>query len=309
MSAEGLPGFEQEAKSETFFESQFAVKEKLRVAGGIAEVMDIKPDNPKTEVPVFFGPAWGCTLEVYKPALRTLVEQNRRVISLNHPRIGGENLKDISPQEAVEKYPNEELRKALNVIDVLNQKGIEQVDAVTHSESAVNVVIAAMLHPEKFRNIVFFAPAGLIGEDTFTRLLKGFSGQSKRAESLKATGHLPEIPLTETEKNVASVAMKEGLKYFAKNPIRAIKEARDISKSQIHDIIRYLHKEKGIGIIEMSGVDDPVFPMERMQKMVKAGMIDGFLSLRGGHGEIGNHPELYMTAAEQMLTAVEEKKR
>ncbi len=37
-------------------------------------------------------------------------------------------------------------------------------------------------------------------------------------------------------------------------------------------------------------------------------MIDGFLSIRGGHGEIGGHPR-FMTAAEQMLTALEAKRK
>ena len=276
-------------------------------------LLDIRPDNPKTEVPVLLAHAWGCTNEVYKPAIRTLSESGRRVMSLDHPRIGGDINKRAS-REVLEKYPNEEVRKAYDILDLLNRKGIEKTDVVAHSEAAINIAIAATLHPEKFRNIVFYGPAGLIGEDTFTRLLKGFAGQSKRAESLKATpaaektSGFSEIPITETEKKVAAAAAKEAIKYFAKNPVRAVKEAWGISKSQIHEMLRYLH-EKGIGIVVMAAVDDPVFQMEQMQKIAKTDMLDGFLSVRGGHGEIGNHPELYMAAAEKMLTALEEKKK
>jgi hypothetical protein len=99
------------------------------------------------------------------------------------------------------------------------------------------------------------------------------------------------------------------LKYILKNPIRSLNEGWDMAnnKSQIHDMLRLLH-EKGIGIVVMSGVDDPVFPMDKMQQIAKADMLDGFLSLRGGHGEIGNHPDRYMTAAEDMLTKIEEKR-
>jgi len=239
--------------------------------------------------------------------LQALAEKQRRVISLDHPRFGGDM--SIAPEEAVGKYPNEELRKAMNILGVLDQKGIEKVDVVAHSEGAVNAVIAAVLHPEKFRTLVLVAPAGMIGEDTFTRLLKGFAGQSKgRGESMNNPDFPLEIPISETEKKVGATAAKEAIKYMAKNPVRAFREGRGIAKSQIHDMLAFLH-EKGVGIVVMSGVDDPVFPMERMQEIAKADMLDGFLSVRGAHGAIGEHPELYMTAADEMLTAVEEKKR
>ena len=203
----------------------------------------------------------------------------------------------ISPDEAVDKYPAEELRKALNIIGILDQKGVEKVKIIGHSEGAVNAVIAAVLRSDFFmgeKGALFLdGPAGLIGEDKFTRLLKGFAGQSKRAKSLAGIPATedgpgwPEIPMTDTEKEVASAAMTEAIKYMAKNPVRAFREGRDIARSQIHDMLRYLH-EKGVGIVVMAGVDDPVFPMERMNReddgIVKADMLDGFLSVRGGHG-------------------------
>ncbi len=298
------------------FEDQFTKVEKFKVAGGIAEVVDIKSENPKIGIPVFFAPAWGCATEVYKPALEVLSKTQRRVISLNHPRIGG-SMKDIVPDEIAKKYPTEVMRKALNILGVLDQKGIEKTDVIAHSEGAINTVIAATLHPEKFRNIVLFAPAGLIGEDKFIRLLQGFAGQAKRAETLSEKPlaqvegqagytYWPEIPVTEIEKQVASKAAREAVKYLVKNPIRGVNEARGIAKIQIHDMLRYLHG-KGIGIVVMSGVDDPVFPMNNMQQIAKIDMLNGFVSLRGGHGEIGNHPERYMAAAEEMLTALEKR--
>lgn len=291
------------------FEEQFADRKEFRVAGGTAEVVDITPSSGRTGEPVLFAPAWGCTLEVYKPAFKTLVEENVRTISLDHPRRGG----DMSsvPEKAVEKYPYETLRRALNITGVLEQKGVEKTGVIAHSAGAADVIVAAMLHPEKFRNIILYGGAGLIGKDRFMRLLKGFVGQSKRAESLKGTEKFPEISVTETEKEVAAKAAKEALKYLAGNPIRALKEAAALTdeKAQILEMLRYLHNEKGIGMGIIHGVDDPVFPMERVQEMVKADMIDGFLSVRGGHGEIGNHPERYMTAAKKMLDAIEKKKR
>lgn len=283
--------FETHTPSKESFEDQFSKTEEYKVAGGKAEIVDIQlSDTPKTEVPLLLAPAWACTTETYRPVLKTLAETERRVIGINHPRLGGDM--DIAPEEAAEKYPYEQVRKALNMLGVLDQKGIEKTDVIAHSEGAVNVAVAAMLYPEKFRNIVFYAPAGLIGEDTFSRLLKGFAGQSKPAESLAG------IKVDDDVTNSA----KEALKYLAKNPVRGINEARDIAKSQIHDVLRYLHS-KGIGIVVMASVDDPVFPMDRIQKVAKEDMLDGFLSVRGGHALLNMHA----LAAEKMLTALEKK--
>ncbi len=103
-------------------ERQFGEREKLRVAGGIAEVVDIKPEKAKTDVPVLLAPAWGYTIDTYKDVMKTLAQQERRVLSLNHPRHGYDT--DEVPKDAAQ-YPTEELRKAMNIIGVLEQKGVD----------------------------------------------------------------------------------------------------------------------------------------------------------------------------------------
>lgn len=305
---EKLAGQTENVSIENLFESQFAKKERFEVPGGVAEVTQVSPENHKTEVPVFLAPGWGLTAKTYKFAMEDLVKRGRTVITINHPRLGGGSAMDFKPEEAPDKYPAEQLRKALNILGVLEKKEIEKTDVIAHSEGAANAVIAAMLRPEKFRNIVLVAPAGLIGEDAFGRLLKGFAGQMKRPASLGAGKGFSEIPISETEKAVSSAALSDVLRYLAKNPIRGMKEAMEVSEIKIHKMLRYL-KEKGIGVVVMATVDDPVFPMDKIQKIAKEDMLDGFLSLRGGHGTAFEHPELYMAAAEQMLTAVEEKRR
>lgn len=305
MPQESFSNFETEKRGE-YFEDQFNQREKIKVAGGTAEVVDVTPENLQDEVPVFLAPAWGCTIDIYKNAIEKLVECDRRVISLNHPRLGG----DISeaPEEALEKYPHEQVRKALNILGTLNSKEVPKIDAIAHSEGAVNLMIAAMLNPEKFRDIVLYAPAGLIGEDKFTRLIEGFSKQDENKLDIDT------LPMSEERKSEYKEAhknierfMQEFLPYVAKNPIRSLREARDISKSQIHDLLRFLHQEKGIKIAVMAGTEDPVFPMERIQDTVTTDMLDGFLSVRGGHGELGDNPELYMVAAAEMLEKLKEK--
>jgi pimeloyl-ACP methyl ester carboxylesterase len=290
-------GFESE--SEKSFEAQFAHREHFEVAGGDAEVVDIMPEKLKDETPVFLAPAWGLNVDVYKRAIETLSGRERRVISLSHPRRGGD-LKAKSSDEERKKYPQEELRKAYNILEVMEKKKISQVDAIAHSEAAINVTIAAMLHPERFRNVVYYAPAGLIGRDTFTQLINRFSKQERGAS-------LADVPITEEEKETGAAAHASWSSYLRANPVRGIREANEISQSQIHEMIRYLH-QKGIGIVVASGIDDPVFPTNKMKHIAKLDSIDGFLSMRGGHGGIGDVPDEFMVTIEQMLSALEQQR-
>ena len=286
----------------TNFESQFANKEKFFINGVTVESVDINPENPKTETPVLIAPGYGATMDSFKPGMEILVEKNRRVISLNHPRRGG-TVPD-SLNEEVEKYPREELRKAQTILGLIEQKNIEKIDVIAHSEGAINVAIAAMLHPEKFRNIVFYAPAGLIGNDNLFRLIKGAIAGSKRPESIS------KFPVTEAEKNYLASTANITSEYQNKNLVRAVKEVLAISRVQIQEMLKYL-REKGVKVVAIAAVDDTLFPMEKMQKdrNVTTDFVDGFLSVRGGHIQIQTHPELYMDAAEGMITALEKKEK
>ena len=289
-----------ESGSQKDFEAQFAHREYFDVAGGEAEVVDITPEKLKDETPVLVAPAWGLNVDVYKRAIETLSEEReRRVISLSHPRRGGD-LKAKSSEEERKKYPQEELRKAYNILGVLEQKNIPQVDAIAHSEAGINVTIAAVLDLKKFRNIAYYVPAGLNGRDTLTNLLNRFFRQ-ERGESLA------DVPISDGEKETGAAAHKSWVSYLLANPVRAVREANEISESDIHEMIRYLH-DNGIGIVVASGIDDPVFPTRKMQKIAKLDMIDGFLSMRGGHGGLGDIPEEFAVRLEGMLSALQEQK-
>lgn len=282
------------------FEQQFAHPQHKKIAGVLVDVFDLNPNEAKSPTPVLFGTGGGCTTEVYKPALETLVIEGRRVISLNHSRTGGDAIDAKSGP-----YPKEEFRKALNMIAVMDEMGITQADGVGHSSGAADLVIAAKLRPDLFRNLILYAPAGMVGKDTFFRFAKGYMGQFKgRPDSMK------KIPISQTEKDIPIVALKEGLKMFLKNPARLVKEVLDVPNIQIYDLLEELHQQ-GIGIVIMSGVDDPVFPQEKMQELLKndGAMIDGFVSLKGGHGTLGDIPHKFMKAVESILTKLEGKKK
>jgi hypothetical protein len=175
-----------------------------------------------------------------------------------------------------------------------------------------------MLAPERFRNIVLVGPAGLIGDDTPVRLAKSFlkDSSSERKPSLE------EIPWSDEEIEQAKEdgveltqypklsgppfsprALVDVAKYVASNPSRSAKEVIGIARTRLEKVLEEVHN-RGIGVIIMTNVDDPVFPTMEIANMVKAEMIDGFLSMRGGHGELVGKPERFMVAAEEMLRSL-----
>lgn len=299
-------------------DNPYVTQESFVINGAQVDAIDIKPKNQKEEVPVLIAPGHSATKDSVRPGLDVLAQRGRRAISFDYPRKGG-TIPELHNEE-VEKwyekrgqdYPDwssEELRKAHTLLGLLEQKKIDKVDVIAYSEAAINVCIAAMLRPEKFidRTIILYSPAGLIGKDTFFRLVKGVVSQPKRPESML------HIPVTEAETKNIKLMQRESGKYNKANRLRSLREGIAISKAQIEDMLLYLH-EKGIRIIVIQGVDDTVFPMDRMQKIIKPiskknGFVDGFLSVSGGHVEVLTHPEFFMNAIEKMLEKPKDEKK
>jgi len=265
------------------------------------ELVDINPENKKTEVPVLVAPGWGNTPKALQEVFKTISEKERRVLSLGHPR-------EISIEAPDKKeYPLEELQKAQNLLSVIDKQEIEKTDAIGYSEGGLNVLIAASLAPEKFRNIVLIAPAGMIGRDSFLNLAGRFAKEVARENSQA---------IFDSQKRRRLTAMStELLKYVGRSVGLATKEVAAISKADIYQLLEELKKE-GIGISIICGVDDEVFPMDKIQKQmaenIAAGkpasaFLDGFYSVAGHHGEIILNPEKYAGAAEAAISALENK--
>lgn len=301
-------------------------KETLRINDVDVEIGEYIPEKPKSEVPVLIAPGWSDTVEVHEKGMKILADEGRRSLSLSHPRHGGTIAETFN--EEAEKYPDEEMRKAQSLLGFLEQKNIEKVDVVAHSEGAINACIAAMLQPEKFRSIILYAPAGLIGNDNLLRLMWGTMIHAKRKDLETLSG----FPITEEENEQDALIGRENAKYITENPLRALKETIAISRVQIQDILRYL-RSKGVNIVVMAAVEDTFFPMGEveetkdeqgnvvrrefvegrgMQKNIDSSFVDGFLSIRGGHMQFKSNPEIMMPVVGSIFTTLEvrdEKKR
>ncbi len=265
------------------------------------ELVDINPENKKTEVPVLVAPGWGNTPKTLREVFQVISQKERRVLSLGHPR----EISIEAPDK--EKYPLEELQKAQNLLNLIDKQQIEKTDAIGYSEGGLNVLIAAALAPEKFRNIVLVAPAGMIGKDSFLNLAGRFAKEIVR-ENAQA--------IFDSEKRRRLTVMSsELLKYIGQGFNQARKEVVAISKADIYQTLKEL-KEKGIGISVICGVDDEVIPMDKIQKQmaenIAAGkpasdFLDGFYSVKGHHQELILNPEKYADAAEAAISALEKK--
>ncbi len=278
-------------KLKSSLEKQFLNKEIVEFDNDKLEVVDIKPEIEKSEVPVVVAPGWGATPEVLKDNILTLAEEGRRTISINAPH-------GIETQEEGH-FPEVELRKVTALIETLDKKGIDKVDAVAHSEAGIYTTIAATLYPEKFRNLVLVDPGGMIGEDNMARLAKDFThdvGIKQTMNSFKNPKHIKPILR----------AFKEAGKTIVDNPVKSTQEVMAIANTQIHELLKGL-KEQGIGISIIHGVDDKAFPMDRVQEIADKDQLDGFYSVKGTHNQFYLQPKEYTQLAEQALSALEAK--
>lgn len=285
-------------------EEQFQDPEKLELEGEQYNIVDIKPDITKSEVPVWVNPGWAVSPKTFKENILSLAESGRRTMSVDAPH-------GIDPSEVLgEQVPEAQLRKALAILEVLEQKDVEKIDVVAHSEGAMNIAIAACLKPEKFRNLVMINPAGMVGKRTFWGLARDFASEilSQQINSLKKAKI--------NKQEIQSVV--DAIRAVAKSPHKSYKEVEAMGEFQIHELLKIL-KKVGLHVTVIHSVDDKVFPMDQVQQTIqpfedknnpsRSGkykeMVDGFISIKGSHNKIFLEPRKYTQAAIHALEAME----
>ena len=313
------------------FDRQFI--RRMQIGGVETNVMDATPEHLSSEAPVLIAPAWAIPMRAYKPGAKVLMEEGSRVLSLDHPRRGDVIRLNADQRETLKNFPSEAVRKASQFIELLDKKGVDAehpADVVAHSEGCLNTIAAALAAPEKFRGIVLYGAPGFGGPDSTLRLLSGWIGQivnpmpvigsqdlksldaisvsdeSKRIAKERGQIAIEYPPIEVTPETKAALADGGGgdIKYIADNPIRSVKEAYGLAQIELLDLIQPL-RERGIKVAIISGVDDLVFPNADMQKNIGKGKLDGFLSVRGKHGQLAETPEHHMRAAAILLKQFE----
>ena len=205
-------------------------------------------------------------------------------------------------------YAAAELRKAAAMLRTLEEKGVEQMDIVAHSESAIWTLIVATMHPEKIRNVVLIDPAGLIDKDSTPRLATSFC-----LDIVQGALNKEKLPRPKAERSVQPGSPADlfgALKNMAGDPMHSLKEVLALRDADVRGILENLKAKKTEGgqgkhIAIVQGARDVIFPMERMNKIVNTKQVDGFYSVYDAHNEINSNPEAYIHVIDHALDALE----
>jgi len=281
-------------------DEQIIDKKEMKILDGKVEYTEVQPEKLKTEVPLILAPGFaGDIAFAFKETMRTFAEKERATIAIEHPHSVKEVPESIPTH--IKERPLEEVRKAAAMLEFFEQKGLNKVDALAHSEGAVYTLLAAAASPKKFRSLVLTNPAGLIGKDNLFQFTKrSFLGPGKKGEA---------FPGEKMVQPKESVLKGEGmLGFILHNPKKAFKDLRALTNSDVHSLLKELH-DKGVRIAILAGVDDRMFPAKKLSTDLSeySNEIDGFLSLKGGHTEILDHPEMYAKTVDSLLTSLAKK--
>jgi hypothetical protein len=82
-------------------------------------------------------------------------------------------------------------------------------------------------------------------------------------------------------------AVVNPLVYALTHPLRAAAQIAALARWHSLDLLAELH-DSDVGVVVISGVDNRVFPIDRVGPLVREGMqlVDGFHAVRGGHAKL-----------------------
>jgi predicted ATP-grasp superfamily ATP-dependent carboligase len=257
------------AESREFFERQYESPQRVEAGRDSFLIFDIRPMQSKSELPILFCPGWMENPENHKETIYALYRLGRRTIFPDSPH-------GIEPKERT-LYPEAELRKAAVLIETLRLLKISEVDAIAHSEGAINLAIAATAETKSpFRNVVFHSPAGMCDAASLLRgAWRGF--QEALHENIRQKTRL-------TERQLLRDAQRRRM-YLWKTLRQTLLEACAIVRADIRGMLVTMRRQ-GTAIAVIHAVDDRLFRMNKMQRNLDATMVDGFYSVEGGHQQL-----------------------
>ena len=273
------------------FDAQWSQPTHLTVGTDEVDIYNIKPSQEKSGVPVVLVPGWGGTPEMYRMNVAMLAERGRRTLMVKAPH----GLND-SGLPSKNEIPKAQARRIAALSVLLDQKDIQQTDAIGHSEGCLDLVFGAHLFPARFHNLVLIETPGLFGRDTSWRLAVRFLADAVASGFDSINQKRLRKPLSLATREIASSLLG--------HPIRAVREVASIAGAHIQRLLPQI-RSSGVGVSIIHGVDDGTFPMRRVQQLVTAAMVDGFLSVKGRHGQFQLEPVQYTKLADYALMAMD----
>lgn len=272
-------------------EREFHRPQRIKIDGTTIDLYDLRPAGRKTDVPTIVVPGWGATAHIFHENVIGLAARGRRVVIASAPH--GVEPRFRGP------YPSVVLRKAQGVLAALDHAGVAVADAVSHSEGAVLLAVAAAQQPERFRNFVFVSPAGLVKSDSLPRLGFGFS-----YDVLRQWTHGAVRNPAHARRSLR--AMRAAMKTWATDPKSTWAAIRAMVRVEIPDLLRRL-KRAGHGVAIIHGTYDKAFPVRRIRHRATADMADEFIVVRGSHNEMYLNPRLFTELIDRALDRLEKK--
>ncbi len=270
------------------FERQFDNPRIVTRSFGDPLVMyDLLPEHPKAESPILFAPGITPDPENHKESSYVWYKDGHRVLFPD----AGHGI----DTEKIKGLPHAEVRKAAALLATLDAGGVERTNAVAHSEGALNMIIAAALEPERFRNIVLVEPAGMAGKRNPIMMALAGLAEDKTVQKEWSDGR----------SEVHMYGRPDRVKYYQQETLfQTLGEAIASSRMTINELLVYL-QHSGVHISIIHAVEDKFFPMKEVQQMADTRQIDGFYSVKGAHQRMFTEPSRYAKLAEEALAALE----
>jgi hypothetical protein len=234
------------------FEQQFF--NKINIEG--VQVIQLKHQLKVEKSLIIFAPGWARTERTFQEALKVLYQCQRNIITVAHPRWGGE----VLTKSNLENIPQETQRRATTLSKLIKSaitKNKQGIDCIAQSMGALDLLTALTMVNDReiafVNNIVLINSAGLMKADSFLSLGKRFIQQMKQNIQIKKDN-----TRTEKARQNASMAGSEFLKYVGKNPIRSFKEVRALANAQAFNLLQEA-KNRGVKIAIIHSNDDLLF--------------------------------------------------
>jgi pimeloyl-ACP methyl ester carboxylesterase len=275
--------------------------EEVTVGEETLRIFDVSPsvESLPNDVPVVLGPGLLQTGERNRELMFEIAKRGRRALTFSAIHGIEEHRDDI---ENADEYPESELRKVAALIRAIEEKEVEKIDYVGHSEGTIYGLIAAALYPEKFRNIILSSPIGFHENDTPLKLaarylqeiVKGAAKDlrpAKREEWVEkigtGVGYASDVFDSAWSRNeakrVQSGEKNEASQQQARlSPQKLLEEVRGLSKISIVKLLRKA-KENGIPVVISYGPEDKTTSNESVQESLSSDLVEGVYSVRGGH--------------------------
>lgn len=269
------------------FEEQFLKREEIRSPGGFVKVVDINRNDNVT--PILLSSGWGETLEALKSVVFSIAKiMGRRVFACDYSHL--DNIKGYK-----DGFPASGYMKAHSFINLLNEKGIDKIDAIAHSEGAINIIIASYLNPERFKKIILVNPSGMMRNDTFYKLVKRFLSETLFEPITLDTAKIFLIYIR---------YMFRVITYVFRNPIQSLREAIGISRFKIFYLLRNIQKN-GVRVAIVVNKNDIIFPAWQVKKSARKAKVKDFYLVEGGHNEIHINPEKFTETINKIFISMD----